>query len=203
MNTIPFKKSMSLLAILVLTSTSALADHDDDYTRGNYQDYARVRSATPEYDRVNTPRQECTNEYIQGTGHRHERSSSSDRSYTGTVIGGITGALIGSQFGKGNGKQASTAAGAIAGAVIGDKVQTNGSYARNDYEDDDYNDRGREVRRCRTVDSWENRLTGYRVVYEYAGRSYTTVMPNEPGRQIPVRVSVVPATNQISRSSYR
>ena len=202
MNTIPFKKSMSLLAMLVLTSTSALADHDDDYTRGNYQDYARVRSATPEYDRVNTPRQECTNEYIQGTGHRHERSSS-DRSYTGTVIGGITGALIGSQFGKGNGKQASTAAGAIAGAVIGDKVQTNGNYARNDYEDDDYNDRGREVRRCRTVDSWENRLTGYRVVYEYAGRSYTTVMPNEPGRQIPVRVSVVPATNQISRNSYR
>ena len=201
MNTIPFKKSMSLLAILVLASTSALADHDDDNTRGNYQDYARVRSATPEYDRVNAPRQECTNEYIQGDNHRHGRVSS-ERSYTGTVIGGITGALIGSQFGNGNGKQASTAAGAIAGAVIGDKVQANGRYARND-DDDDYNDRGREVRRCRTIDNWENRLTGYRVVYEYAGRSYTTVMPNEPGRQIPVRVSVVPATNQISRNSYR
>ncbi|MHB1292024.1 MAG: glycine zipper 2TM domain-containing protein [Sulfuricella sp.] len=200
MNTTPLKKSLGLLAILVGASTSAMAGHDDDYTRGNYQDYARVRSVTPEYDRVNAPRQECMNEYIQGNGYRHERDSS-ERSYTGTVIGGITGALIGSRFGNGNGKQASTVAGAIAGAVIGDKVQANGRYARND--DDDYNDRGREVRRCRTVDNWENRLTGYRVVYEYAGRSYTTVMPNDPGRQIQVRVSVVPAASEISRNSYR
>ena len=192
MNTTQLKKSMGLLTVLLAASTSAMADRNDDYAYGKYQDYARVRSVTPEYNRVNSPRQECTNEYIRGDGYRRERVSS-DRSYTGTVIGGIAGALVGSRFGKGNGNTAATAAGAIAGAVIGDKVQGNGGYARGD--GGEYDDRGREVQRCHTVDSWENRLTGYRVVYEYAGRSYATVMQNAPGRQIPVRVSVIPAVD--------
>ena len=203
MNATQLKKSVSLLTVLFAASTSAMADHNDDYSNGKYQDYARVRNVTPEYQRVNSPRQECNNEYIRGTGYGRERVSS-DRSYTGTVIGGIAGALVGSRFGKGNGNTAATAAGAIAGAVIGDKVQANNAnndrYAHNDDGDDD---RGREVQRCHTVDNWENRLTGYRVVYEYAGRSYTTVMPNEPGRQIPVRVSVVPAVGDVSRNTSR
>lgn len=198
------KKSVTLLTILFAT-TSAMAAHPDDNNYGNYQDYARVKNVTPEYQRVNTPQQDCRNEYIRDSGYDGYRGdrSTSDRSYTGTVVGGVAGALLGSRFGKGKGSTAATAVGAIAGAVIGDKVAANGGiFASNDsYRDRDHDYRGREVQRCRTVDHYENRLTGYRVVYEYAGRSYTTVMQNQPGRQIPVQVSVVPVGGDVSRNT--
>lgn len=201
MHAVQLKKSISLLTVLFAASTSAMAN--DEYNNGNYQDYARVKNVTPEYQRVNTPRQECSNEYIRGTsydGYGRDRSSS-DRSYTGTVVGGVAGALLGSRFGKGKGSTAATAVGAIAGAVIGDKVQGNGGIFASNDDHHDHDSRGREVQRCRTVDNWDNRLTGYRVVYEYAGRSYTTVMQNQPGRQIPVQVSVVPAVGDVSRNT--
>jgi uncharacterized protein YcfJ len=194
-----FKKSVILMSVLATISTAVLADHDGDYNRGRYGDYARVTSVTPEYERVNNPRQECSSEYIPGTTYRNERVDSG-RSYTGTIVGGITGALLGSRLGKGNGNRAATAAGAIAGAVIGDQIQAN---SRSPRYGDVYAEPAREVQRCRTVDNWDNRLTGYRVVYEYAGRSYTTVMPQNPGRQIPVRVSVTPAVEQLSSNYYR
>ena len=189
MNISKFKKSVSLLSVLAVTSTAVLADHDDDYSQPRFGDYARVTNVTPEYERVNHPRQECSNEYIPSTGYRNGYSDSG-HGYTGTIVGGVAGALLGSRLGKGNGNRAATAAGAIAGAVIGDQVQARGRGGR---YDDDYADAGREVRRCRVVENWDNRLTGYRVVYEYAGRSYTTVLPQDPGRRIPVRVSVTPA----------
>lgn len=199
MNTTQLKKQVSFLAALLVASTSAMAGHDDEYTHGRYEDYARVRSVTPEYENVNNPSQVCSNEYIQDSGRRYE-SSRAERSHSGTVLGGITGALVGSRFGKGNGNSAAIAAGAIAGAVIGDKMQGDDSA----YSEDDDNDRrGHVVRRCHNADNWEKHLTGYRVVYEYAGHTYTTMMTNEPGRSIPVRVSVVPATEQVSRNTYR
>ena len=193
-----FKKNVILLGVLAIASPLALAEHDDDNNRSKYGDYARVVSSTPEYTRVNNPRQECTSEYIPATGYRNVQTDSG-HSYTGTIVGGIAGALIGSRLGKGNGNRAATAAGAIAGAVIGDQVQSRNRRA----SDDDYADSGREARRCRVVDNWDQQLTGYRVVYEYAGRSYTTVLPQDPGRNLPVKVSVTPAVEQLSRSSYR
>lgn len=163
------KLNLTLLAAALVASSAAMAD--------DYDDYARVRSATPEYERYNTPRQECSSEYIQRSGYRGERS------YGGSIIGGITGAIVGNQIGRGHGREVATALGAITGAVVGDRVQNN---ARGD------DDEGREVRRCRSVDQWERRLTGYRVVYEYGGRKYSTFMPNDPGRELRVRVAVEP-----------
>jgi len=194
-----FKKNVILMSVLAVASTAALADHEREYNREKYGDYAQVSSVTPEYERVNNPRQECSSEYIPGTTYRNERVDSG-HSYTGTIVGGITGALIGSRLGKGKGNRAATAVGAIAGAVIGDQVQENGRSAR---YGEVYAESGHEVQRCRTVDNWDNRLTGYRVVYEYAGRSYTAVLPQNPGRQIPVRVSVTPAVEQLSSNFYR
>ncbi|TCV82904.1 glycine zipper 2TM domain-containing protein [Sulfurirhabdus autotrophica] len=194
MNNSQFKRTLISLSLLAAVSTPAFAEH--------YDDYARVRSATPEYERVNTPRQECTNEYIPGADRRYQRSSS-DRnpSYVGPLLGGVTGALIGSQIGQGRGNTAATAVAAIAGTVIGGNMQNNRRHDNDEYDDDRY--RGREVSRCRTVDNWENRLTGYRVEYEYAGRTYTTVMPDEPGRKLPVRVSVVPAVGDFARNGSK
>lgn len=139
-----------------------------------YTDQARVVSAIPEYDRVNVPRQECYDEY-------RAEPVSGERSYGGSVIGGITGALVGNQIGRGHGKEAATALGAITGAIVGDRMQNR------QIEDQRLS---RNVRRCRDIDHWENRLSAYRVVYEYGGHRYVTTMPNDPGSYVRVRVSV-------------
>ena len=199
MNATQMKTGIAVLTALFTLSNPAWADHEREFSRNASQDFARVISSTPEYERVNNPRQECSSEYIPGTTYRHEQADSG-RSYTGTIVGGITGALLGSRLGKGNGNRAATAAGAIAGAVIGDQIQENGRSAR---QGDVYAEHGREVQRCRVVDNWDNRVTGYRVVYEYAGRSYSAVLPQDPGRRIPVRVSVTPAVEQLSRFDDR
>ncbi len=80
------------------------------------------------------------------------------------------------------------AAGAVAGALIGSQYDNRG-------RTEVIRDEGvqeREVRRCRDIDQWVNRITGYRVTYEYAGRRYSSFMPNDPGREVKVRVSVEP-----------
>lgn len=193
------KTGIAVMTALFALSNPAWAEHEREFARSGSQDFARVISSTPEYERVNNPRQECSSEYIPGTSYRNEHADSG-RSYTGTIVGGITGALLGSRLGKGNGNRAATAAGAIAGAVIGDRIQENGRSTR---QDEVYAEHGREVQRCRVVDYWDNRVTGYRVVYEYAGRSYSAILPQDPGRRIPVRVSVTPTLGQLSRFDDR
>ena len=189
MNTQKTQSGVLALSLLCLVSTSALAGNEPGFKRTQYEDFAQVISATPEYERVNQSQQECSTEYIRDDSYRYEQSNSAP-SHTGTIVGGITGALIGSRLGKGNGNRAATAAGAIAGAVIGNQIQTQNRASRcgarpsGGYE---------PVQRCRVVDHWENRLTGYRVVYEYAGRSYTAVLPYDPGHKLAVRVAVAPA----------
>ena len=148
------------------------------FAGATFEDYARVRDVTPQYDQVNMPRQECYSEYVP------ERSSNRGGSLAGPVIGGVAGGLLGSRFGQGNGRVASAAAGAVVGAIVGDQVGNHDG--RGEYEE-------REVRRCRMVDHFESRLAGYRVAYEYQGRSYTTFLPYDPGSRLPVRVSVEPA----------
>ena len=169
MNSKTLTANIGLVLTALAASSTALAE--------DYEDYARVRNVAPQYERVNAPRQECSSEYIQGGRRNYERT------YGGSIIGGIAGAIIGNQVGNGHGKEAATAMGAITGAIVGDRLE----------HDDRYEDsRGREMRRCRNIDHWENRLTGYRVTYEYAGHTYTNVMPNDPGRELRVRVAVDP-----------
>ena len=50
------------------------------------------------------------------------------------------------------------------------------------------------MQRCdvRYEESWEERIDGYRVSYEYNGRQFTTRLPYDPGRKIRVRVDVRP-----------
>ena len=45
------------------------------------------------------------------------------------------------------------------------------------------------VQQCSTQTSYENRTMGYDVVYEYAGREYSTQMPYDPGPTIRVQVT--------------
>ncbi len=157
--------------ILALGAQSALAG-------GTFTDYARVTKVTPEYERVNLPRKECFSDYVP------ERAPRRGDSMLGPLIGGVAGGLLGAQVGKGNGRIASSAAGAAVGAIVGDRLSHRGP--------DEYYER--EVRRCRLVDHWENRVTGYRVTYEYQGRPYSAILPYDPGPRLAVQVQVTPTS---------
>lgn len=168
-----------LATALTATLTIAAAIAARPAYAEEFVDQARVISVAPEYERVNTPRQECYDDYEPRAGY----DAPQEHSYGGAVLGGVAGAIVGNQVGQGHGREAATALGAVTGALVGDRMQNR------DYRD---TREPRVVRRCRDVGQIENRITGYRVVYEYGGRRYATVTPNNPGNFLRVRVSVDP-----------
>ncbi len=147
-----------ILLLSLLSSASVIA---------MAQERGRVLSATPVIEQVAVPRQVCGNETVR-TGPRTTGG--------GAVLGAIAGGAAGNAIGKGNGRTAATAIGLIGGAVLGNHIEGNG---RPEYE---------TVQRCGTQTSYENRTAGYDVVYEYAGRRYTTRTQTDPGRYIAVNV---------------
>ncbi len=166
---------MKRLALIPLLTTVALAAHAESYV-----DYARVRSVQPQYESVTIPRQECTSQIV----HETQRIGA-DRNYGGAVIGGVAGAVVGNQVGRGHGREAATALGAVLGAFTGDRV------ANRDRRDR-YETVPREVTTCQIVNDVQQRLTGYQVSYEYRGQQFTALLPQDPGANLQVRVSVDP-----------
>ena len=131
------------------------------------QEQARVLSAIPIVQQVGVPQQVCGNETVY-TGPR--------TSGGGAVLGAIAGGAAGNAIGGGSGRAAATAIGVIGGALLGNQIEGNGRPA---YQD---------VQRCGTQTFYENRTVGYTVVYEYAGRQYTTQTQRDPGRFLDVQV---------------
>jgi uncharacterized protein YcfJ len=157
-----------------------------------YYDTARVVHVTPVTERVNSPRQECHAEYIQ------ESYRSGGRDNAGAIIGGIAGGLIGSQVGKGNGRVAAAAVGAATGAIVGDRIGNSPG--------PEYGNSTRQVERCTMVDNWQTVNRGYNVIYRFNDRTYTTMMPYEPGNTIRIRITVSPDVDrQVSylETAYR
>jgi uncharacterized protein YcfJ len=152
----------------------------------SFQDSARVTRVSPHYERVNIPEEQCRME-IERVEGGNNGAPNQGRSIGGSIIGGIAGAVLGNQIGGGNGRTAATAAGAIGGAMIGDRVGSNVE-ANQAYQGPSE----RQVRRCTTFNRAEDRIAGYDVTYQYQGRSYTTVMPQNPGNSVRVNVSVTP-----------
>lgn len=169
-----FNKNILLGLVLAGASFTANAGHD------RYKDQGRVISVTPQVERVNTPVQECRTEYVRESYYESNR-----RSNTGAVLGTIAGGVIGSRFGGGSGRIATTAIGAGLGAVLGDRHQNRYNQPRQRVET-------RPVERCTSVDNWQTVTSGYLVDYEYNGRRYTTQTDRDPGRYIPLDVSVSP-----------
>jgi len=174
-----------MLALFCTTSSQA-----GGFSAGNvFQDTAWVVASTPVYE-SNTPRRECWDEQV---GYENARSPMSletrDHNVGGAILGGILGGLLGHTIGKGDGRDAATAIGVAAGAVTGDKYGNDGRDYRAppDYRDESH---PRYEQRCRTVDNWSRKLTGYNVTYRYQGREYNTVMPYDPGRSVRVNVNV-------------
>jgi uncharacterized protein YcfJ len=134
---------------------------------------ARVVSATPVVAQVEVPRQVCFDELQQ----EPVRSSGA-----GALLGAIAGGVMGNALGKGAGKALATGAGVIGGAVLGDHSENDGRVGAT-----------RSVRRCEQQASYENQVVAYDVVYEYGGQRYSTQMQQEPGRTIPLQVTLSPA----------
>lgn len=169
--------AIALGSVLALAATGVLADppYPPDAGPVTYTDTARVVSSTPVYQQINQPTRECWREQ---TGYVTEPS---DRSYGGAILGAIVGGVVGHQIGGGSGKDAATAAGAAIGAITGDNI---------DNRDRTVQSRPVVEERCRTVDHWTRRVTGYNVTYRYKGNTYTSFMSYDPGATVRVNVSV-------------
>lgn len=165
------KKQVSLACLF---ASAALGLHAETFV-----DNARVRAVDPQYESVSVPRNECSSQWVN-----EARPANTGPQYGGAVVGGVAGAVIGNQVGKGHGREAATALGAVVGAFTGDRLQ-NGQAPQ-------YQETPREVTTCRTVSDVQTRLIGYRVSYEYRGQVYSTLMRENPGPNLQVRVSVEP-----------
>ncbi|MBA3057912.1 MAG: glycine zipper 2TM domain-containing protein [Gammaproteobacteria bacterium] len=185
---------MKRLVIASLFATTLLGAQAQSFT-----DTARVRSAEPQYETVDVPRNECTSQWINEDrrGAYQPQNRQQDRQYGGAIVGGLAGGVLGHQIGGGSGKDAATALGVVLGAITGDRLENRNQapqYSQNSQypQYGQYQDGQREVQRCRTVNDRQSRITGYRVTYEYRGQHYTTMMRGNPGNSLPVRVSVQP-----------
>ena len=168
---------MNRTALFVLLATAGAAFGAQAHT---YTDNARVVGVEPQYENVSVPRQECRNDWVT------EARPVAARNYGGAVVGGLAGALLGNQVGRGHGREAATAVGAVVGALTGDNIASRGRWEQ------PYEPVTREVTSCRTVSDVQSRIVGYRVDYEYRGQRFSTLMQDEPGAFVPVRVSVEP-----------
>lgn len=174
----------TLVSVLTLSSTALFAgdNHHKRHNQHRFDDTARVTHVEPIYTsvRVASPQRECRND--RHNSHRSDYQS--HESYTTTIAGGILGGVLGNQVGGGNGKKIMTVAGALLGGSIGRDL----GYKRPTTSR--YN-RGNE---CRTVQTYhqEQRIDGYQVTYRYKGQTYTSRMDYDPGRRLPVEVSVRP-----------
>lgn len=143
---------------------------------------AKVIDVEPIYEtiEINHPERHCWDEdvsYYEPT----------QKTYTGTVLGGVIGGVLANQMyrGHGKGKGAATLAGAMLGGAIGHDLsqrQGPGHYTT-------ATEHHCEVQNYTT---YEERMAGYHVKYRYHGHVFTTRTNEHPGKRIPVRISVVP-----------
>lgn len=136
-------------------------------------------------------RRECWREPVPVYANSYRRSPRP--SGGGAVLGAIVGGVLGNTVGDGDGRQAATVAGAVIGGAIGHNMERNGREAEAARYGQAQYPPG-EVERCRVVTDYraEERVVGYRVAYEYAGRTWQTVTDYHPGSEIRVRVHVTP-----------
>ena len=126
------------------------------------QEIGQVISRTAVYQQVAVPRQSCAQTVTPNA------PTSGAGAMTGAVLGGVVGTALGDGRGLG------TVIGAIGGAVLGDKAESNAN--------------SQPVTTCTTQTVMENRLVGYNVVYEYAGKTYNVQLPQDPGPTLALQI---------------
>ena len=133
------------------------------------QEVGNVLSRTAVYQQVAVPRQICSQTPV---------AVQNPSSGGGALMGAIAGGALGHQIGGGTGQALATMAGLIGGAMVGDRIENPGSQIQNQTS-------------CTTQGVYENRLVGYNVVYEYAGKQYTVQLPQDPGPTLQLQVTPV------------
>lgn len=130
------------------------------------------------------------NEGYYGNGVGYSNGNETSRTVA-TVVGGVIGAVVGSKIGGGSGRYVTSALGTMAGGMAGRAI----------YDQSVRQRRNASVTVCDPEpvrDGYgysrvnDNRVSGYDVTYEYAGRSYRTHTDYHPGDRIRVRVDVRP-----------
>ena len=132
------------------------------------QEMARVISSTPVTQQVAVPQQVCSNSPVL---------VQPPKSGAGAAMGAIAGGAIGSQIGGGAGRALAIGAGVIGGAILGDSIEGQPAPV------------AQAVTSCSQQVRYENQIVAYNVVYEYAGRQYSTQTGSPPGEWMPVKVS--------------
>jgi uncharacterized protein YcfJ len=132
------------------------------------QDMGKVLSSTAIITQVAVPRQVCTTQSV---------AVQPQKSGAGAVMGAVAGGAIGNSIGGGDGRAIATMLGLVGGALLGDKIE--GAPAP----------QTQNVQSCTTQTFYENRTTGYNVVYEYAGKQYQVQMPNDPGPFVQLQIA--------------
>lgn len=198
-------KFAPLVLALAAAATTAQAQsydrgydpYDHGYGAAAISDVARVIRVEPVVERVQQPVQneECWYEE-EPVYARDERGGVPRTTGGGAVLGAIVGGALGNTVGRGDGRRAATVAGAVIGGTIGNNIERDNIRRQDEYygRNDDRPIGSDEVRRCRVVTSYQDdeRVVGYRVDYEYAGRRFQTITDSHPGSSLRVRVEVVP-----------
>lgn len=131
------------------------------------QEVGRVISSTPIVQQVAVPTQVC------GTQPMAVQAPTSG---AGALVGAVAGGALGNAVGGGAGRAVATVAGVLGGAMLGNQIESSGTQVAN-------------VQQCSNQVRYENRTTGYNVVYEYAGHQYTAQLPTDPGPTIQLQIS--------------
>ena len=134
------------------------------------QETARVVSSVPVYQQVAVPRQVCSTQQV---------AVEQPKSGAGALMGAIAGGAVGNQICGGTGRAVATMAGVIGGAMLGNNIEGPAGTRMQDQTT------------CSTQTVYENRIQGYHVTYEYAGRQYQVQMPQDPGPTLRVQVTPV------------
>lgn len=139
------------------------------------QEVGQVISRTALYQQVAVPRQTCSQTPVE---------VQNPSSGAGALMGAIAGGAVGSQIGGGSGQALATMVGVIGGSMMGDRIENPGTQVQNQTT-------------CTTQNVMENRLVGYTVVYEYAGKQHTVQLPQDPGPTIQLQVTPVAAVQPL------
>ena len=138
--------------------------------------FAKVVNRTPIMESIQKtiPKRVC---------YQEEVVTQNTKSYTPSILGGVIGAAAGNQVGHGKGKDLATVAGAVLGASVGRDVQNKAAQQHR-----------ATVERCHDEHEYiyEERISGWRVTYEYNGATYITRTDRDPGDSIRLNIAIRP-----------
>jgi uncharacterized protein YcfJ len=136
-------------------------------------DYAEVVAVTPVTERIETPREECTDVPVT-----RQKAVKDKHQIAGTVVGAVAGGLLGNAIGGGGDNTAAKVAGAAAGGYAGNKAQEH--LQKNNTETV-------METQCETVVDVSENTIGYDVEYRLGEETGHVRMDRDPGRTIPVK----------------